>query len=202
MNPPELEVDDPLDEVEADEDAPPPPALPELAPPPPEPAEAAPDEAPELLDEVTGGAPTTPLTVITVPPTGAVSVQSVSVCCAAATACCALFRAVWLGVAVALPPPEPPALELVGPAGVVLLLDVALSPLEPVAPPAAVLPLDAPPPPEAPLPDAVPPGTAPPEPLVVAPGAAVLELPTLGTLELPLGATGAGVLGAGPCPLS
>ena len=82
MNPPELEVDDPLDEVEADEDAPPPPALPELAPPPPEPAEAAPDEAPELLDEVTGGAPTTPLTVITVPLTGAVSVQSVRLCCA------------------------------------------------------------------------------------------------------------------------
>ena len=146
MNPLVLDVADaeepPVDPVEA---VPPAPVEP---PAPPAPLELVPLELVPALDELVaeevGGAPTTPLTVITVPCTGAVSVQSASVCCAVATACCALFSAVWLGVAVAAPPPVVLPLE-----PVVLALDL---PLEDAAP---LLPAD-PLPPADPLAAAVP----------------------------------------------
>ena len=106
MNPPSLEVADD-GELATDPAELPSPVAP-VAPVEP----FAPPELVLVLDalaaDVAGGAPSTPLTVITVPRTGAVKVQSANACWSAATACCALVSAAWL--AVAAPAPAPLAL--------------------------------------------------------------------------------------------
>lgn len=143
MNPPSLDVADD-GELATDPAELPSPAAPA--------APVAPFAPPELvlvLDalaaDVAGGAPSTPLTVITVPRTGAVRVQSANACWAAATACCALFSAVWLGVAAPAPaplalPPEPPPTALPPAALPPATVPLDFAPEEGAPPPVAAAP--------------------------------------------------------------